>query len=89
MGLKNALQEAEGTAQEGVKPEGAIARCPLCRKDTLHAFRPFCSHKCKMVDLYRWVSGHYVIPGDPEQVLEKEKEEALEEWQEGGQDGPL
>lgn len=55
--------------------------CPLCHKDTVASFRPFCSKKCKMIDLYKWVSGHYVIPGDPADVLETEEKEAKEEWQ--------
>jgi endogenous inhibitor of DNA gyrase (YacG/DUF329 family) len=25
-------------------------------------FRPFCSGRCKDVDLNRWLSGHYAIP---------------------------
>jgi endogenous inhibitor of DNA gyrase (YacG/DUF329 family) len=55
--------------------------CPLCHKESTASFRPFCSKKCKMIDLYKWVSGHYVIPGDPAEILEKEEEEAKEEWE--------
>ena len=25
--------------------------------------RPFCSPRCRDVDLHRWLSGHYVVPG--------------------------
>lgn len=82
-------KDARTQATDKAEKEASAATCPLCKKETVHTFRPFCSQKCKMVDLYRWVSGHYVIPGDPEQVLEKEKEEALEEWQHHPKDGPL
>ena len=26
---------------------------------------PFCSRRCRMVDLGRWIEGRYVIPGPP------------------------
>ena len=30
-------------------------------------FHPFCSARCRDVDLNRWLSGAYVIPGDAEE----------------------
>lgn len=44
--------------------------CPTCRKtfDVTRKEdapnRPFCSHRCKMVDLGRWLDGTYTIRGD-------------------------
>jgi hypothetical protein len=26
---------------------------------------PFCSDRCRLIDLGNWASGKYVIPGDP------------------------
>jgi endogenous inhibitor of DNA gyrase (YacG/DUF329 family) len=44
-------------------------RCPTCGTsyeiqtlDDLPAF-PFCSDRCRLVDLGRWIDGAYVIPG--------------------------
>lgn len=37
--------------------------CPICGKPQIARFRPFCSGRCKDVDLGRWFSGAYVIPG--------------------------
>jgi endogenous inhibitor of DNA gyrase (YacG/DUF329 family) len=37
-------------------------RCPICGKPTAAAFKPFCSQRCKDVDLHRWFSGRYVTP---------------------------
>jgi endogenous inhibitor of DNA gyrase (YacG/DUF329 family) len=37
--------------------------CPICRKPTDPAYRPFCSRRCADVDLGRWLTGSYVIPG--------------------------
>lgn len=40
--------------------------CPICEKKTAMAeFRPFCSKRCADVDLSRWLSDGYAIPGDP------------------------
>lgn len=45
--------------------------CPVCSKtfqadrlDDLPAF-PFCSERCRLIDLGRWADGRYVIPGRP------------------------
>ena len=39
------------------------ARCPICREPAADTFRPFCSGRCADIDLGRWVSGAYAIPG--------------------------
>ena len=38
--------------------------CPECSKPSTRESYPFCSPRCKAVDLNRWLSGAYVIPGD-------------------------
>lgn len=43
-------------------------RCPQCgTRAVWHAnpFRPFCSERCKLVDLGKWAEGDYYIPGKP------------------------
>jgi endogenous inhibitor of DNA gyrase (YacG/DUF329 family) len=40
-------------------------KCPHCGKITNfegNPFRPFCSERCKLIDLGAWVSGTYRIP---------------------------
>jgi endogenous inhibitor of DNA gyrase (YacG/DUF329 family) len=37
-------------------------KCPICGKVAQEATRPFCSDRCKEVDLHRWLSGAYAIP---------------------------
>ncbi|MEO1702404.1 MAG: DNA gyrase inhibitor YacG [Pseudomonadota bacterium] len=37
--------------------------CPECGKPSARATFPFCSPRCKDIDLNRWLSGNYVIPG--------------------------
>ena len=38
-------------------------KCPMCGKNTVHAFRPFCSKKCADLDLGQWLNGGYTIAG--------------------------
>ena len=39
------------------------AACPICRKPADPALRPFCSKRCADLDLQRWFTGRYAIPG--------------------------
>jgi uncharacterized protein len=45
----------------------ATGRCPICSKPADAAFRPFCSKRCRDVDLNRWLSGVYAVPGKEEE----------------------
>ncbi len=39
--------------------------CPICRKETNwedNPFRPFCSERCRLIDLGKWASEEYRIP---------------------------
>jgi uncharacterized protein len=39
------------------------AACVYCRHQPVDpAWRPFCSERCKMADLGRWLTGGYNIP---------------------------
>ncbi len=42
-----------------------MARCPICKRaipdDLPSPPFPFCSPRCKLVDLHGWLSGSYVI----------------------------
>lgn len=37
-------------------------RCPLCGKPRQHRYRPFCSARCRDVDLGRWFNQTYAVP---------------------------
>ena len=48
---------------------GTPKPCPICGKPAAQATRPFCSSRCRDVDLNRWLTGSYVVPAsddDPE-----------------------
>ena len=42
------------------------AKCPICGKPEVPEHRPFCSARCADVDLHRWLTGRYAVPGAPE-----------------------
>ncbi|MFQ3458148.1 MULTISPECIES: DNA gyrase inhibitor YacG [Bradyrhizobium] len=44
-------------------PSATPRACPICGKPVEQAFRPFCSARCRDVDLNRWLTGRYVVPG--------------------------
>jgi endogenous inhibitor of DNA gyrase (YacG/DUF329 family) len=44
------------------EPSYPSKTCPICGKPAATRFRPFCSGRCKDVDLNRWLSGAYAIP---------------------------
>lgn len=39
-----------------------MTHCPVCDKPTAAAFKPFCSDRCRTVDLNRWFTGGYAVP---------------------------
>ena len=58
------------------------SKCPICKKPTVHEFRPFCSKRCAQIDLGHWFRGDYKIEGE-EEVKDEQTEE--EENVEGGE----
>jgi endogenous inhibitor of DNA gyrase (YacG/DUF329 family) len=64
------------------EPSYVSKPCPICGKPMAERFRPFCSGRCKDVDLNRWFKGAYAIPaaesaddsGDQQTVRPRENE---------------
>jgi uncharacterized protein len=52
--------------KQAVPGKGAAKKCPICGKPAVEASKPFCSERCRDVDLNRWLSNSYVVPGRPE-----------------------
>jgi endogenous inhibitor of DNA gyrase (YacG/DUF329 family) len=44
------------------KAKGTVKPCPICGKPSSEASKPFCSERCRDVDLNRWLSDSYAIP---------------------------
>jgi endogenous inhibitor of DNA gyrase (YacG/DUF329 family) len=41
--------------------------CPTCRRELdwqAAPFRPFCSERCRLIDLGAWLSEQHAIPGE-------------------------
>lgn len=47
-----------------------LVNCPVCGKaapfDTGNPFRPFCSERCKLIDLGQWATESYRVPAEDE-----------------------
>ncbi|MBI3804336.1 MAG: DNA gyrase inhibitor YacG [Nitrospirae bacterium] len=66
------------------------ALCPICKKTVEwegNRHRPFCSERCKRVDLGQWASGTYRIPSPPEEETEPSGETDEEEGSSEGKNG--
>jgi uncharacterized protein len=55
---------------------GKTGRCPICKADTVHAFRPFCSSPCADADLGNWLTGSYKIAVDDSSSSEDDGSDA-------------
>ena len=54
--------------------------CPACRQPALYSernpYRPFCSARCRGVDLVAWANGSYRVPVKPSADVEDDDPEA-------------
>ena len=57
-----------------------VVKCPTCGKavkwETASKWRPFCSERCRLIDLGEWASESHRIQGDetlPEELIENQK----------------
>lgn len=63
-------------------------KCPICKKSVEYKdneFRPFCSERCKLLDLGAWVDGEYSLPSETTSLNEEEMallEKAMQEKEE-------
>ena len=55
------------------KPSSPVVACPRCGKPVAwvpeNRYRPFCSERCRQIDLGAWAAGEYRVPvvEEPEQ----------------------
>jgi endogenous inhibitor of DNA gyrase (YacG/DUF329 family) len=49
-----------------------VVKCPTCGKDVRWTpesrYRPFCSDRCKQIDLGAWATGKYRIGGNSQET---------------------
>ena len=56
--------------------------CPVCKKQSTwndNPSRPFCSERCRLIDLAKWASDEYRIPGDKKDPAEPAEEKNPDE----------
>jgi endogenous inhibitor of DNA gyrase (YacG/DUF329 family) len=56
-------------------------KCPTCGRDVpadAHAWRPFCSERCRLADLGKWLDGAYRIGTPISQVGDEELDQGLD-----------
>ena len=52
-------------------PDSRQVRCPLCHAPVCRSapdgapYFPFCSERCRLIDLGKWLDGEYRIEGPP------------------------
>ena len=65
---------AKRASQDPPAPIPRMVKCPQCGKSVPWTpesrYRPFCSQRCKMIDLGAWASEAYRVP-----VVEKDDDE--------------
>jgi endogenous inhibitor of DNA gyrase (YacG/DUF329 family) len=52
--------------------------CPICKKETTwdrNEFRPFCSARCRLIDLGKWASDEYRIADEKKEIPDADREE--------------
>ena len=51
--------------------------CPICKKAVAEGGPdfPFCSERCRIIDLGNWATDKYVIPGPPVPDPKEEEQE--------------
>jgi endogenous inhibitor of DNA gyrase (YacG/DUF329 family) len=59
------VKPSDGTGP-GRAVKSSAKRCPICGKPATETAKPFCSDRCRDVDLNRWLSGSYAIAGKPQ-----------------------
>lgn len=63
-----------------------MSQCPVCSKPSAAKETPFCSARCREVDLNRWFTGSYAVPAvELDDVDEESLEAAAKLADEGSQ----
>ena len=63
---------------ETPKKRELVVNCPQCDDplvwDVHNAYRPFCSERCKLIDLGQWASESYRVPSDADESPQDDSE---------------
>lgn len=56
------MAEVDNGRTAKVEPLRKARPCPECRRPSQREHYPFCSERCRNLDLSRWLKGAYSIP---------------------------
>jgi endogenous inhibitor of DNA gyrase (YacG/DUF329 family) len=62
-------------------------KCPTCHRETEwtnNPYRPFCSDRCKLIDLGAWTTERYRIPGEETEASNEEQDDEDEDSDKDG-----
>ncbi|KQY23909.1 DNA gyrase inhibitor YacG [Rhizobium sp. Root482] len=68
------MSAEENKGASNVAPLRKTVPCPECRRPSHRDHYPFCSDRCRNVDLNRWLTGSYAIPVSDDQSKAEEDE---------------
>jgi uncharacterized protein len=61
----------------------SVVKCPTCKRAVewsgASVYRPFCSDRCRLIDLGAWLVEKHVIPGEPVTDEDRLKSDSSEE----------
>jgi endogenous inhibitor of DNA gyrase (YacG/DUF329 family) len=55
---------ADLAARRAQKRQAKPRKCPICGKPAVQASRPFCSERCRKIDLDRWRTEAYRVQSE-------------------------
>ena len=75
------MKAPSGAAVESPMPRSIKLRCPICRKTTKATDPdfPFCSDRCRLIDLGKWASDGYVISSPVSDAEEAVRQDTVED----------
>jgi uncharacterized protein len=61
----------------------SIVKCPTCRRNVewspASEYRPFCSDRCRLIDMGAWLSEQHKIPDDADPADHPQHSDSAEE----------
>ncbi len=60
--------------------KGRKITCPICKKEIAwndNPFRPFCSERCRLLDLGKWADASYRIPGEKKDATDVDEDKKI------------
>jgi endogenous inhibitor of DNA gyrase (YacG/DUF329 family) len=55
-----------------------LVKCPTCGREAEYEgneHRPFCSERCKLLDLGAWADGKYALPAESSELTDEDIQE--------------